>query len=56
MKTLVIFGAVAGSYAGSYLPILWGGDMLSMTSIILGAVGGFFGIWIGYKIAVRMDL
>lgn len=56
MKTLVIFGAIAGSYAGSYLPALWSGSMFSITSLFLGAVGGFIGIWIGYKIAMRMDL
>jgi hypothetical protein len=56
MKTLIMFGAFVGSCAGSYIPVLWGGSLLTMTSLLLGAVGGFAGIWIAYKIAVRMDL
>jgi len=56
MKTLILFGALVGSCAGSYIPVLWGGSVLSMSSLLLGAVGGFAGIWIGYKIAVRMDI
>jgi hypothetical protein len=56
MKTLVVFGAVTGSYLGSYAPMLWGGSVFSITSLLLGAVGGFAGIYVGYKIAVRMDL
>jgi hypothetical protein len=56
MKTLIMFGAFVRSCAGSYIPVLWGGSLLSMSSLLLGAVGGFAGIWIGYKIAVRMDI
>jgi hypothetical protein len=56
MKTLIMFGALVGSCAGSYIPVLWGGSVFSMSSLLLGAVGGFAGIWIGYKIAVRMDI
>jgi hypothetical protein len=56
MKTLILLGAFVGSCAGSYIPVLWGGNLLSMSSLLLGAVGGFAGIWIGYKIAVRMDI
>lgn len=39
-----------GSLAGGYMPSLWGADMFSMSSILLSAVGGFLGIWVGYKI------
>jgi hypothetical protein len=56
MRTLTIFGAIIGSCAGSYIPVLWGGSLFSMTSLLLGAAGGFVGIWIGYKIAVRVDI
>jgi hypothetical protein len=47
---------VFGSFAGSYLPALWGGSIFSLSSILLGAVGGLLGIWAGYKISVRMGL
>jgi uncharacterized membrane protein YeaQ/YmgE (transglycosylase-associated protein family) len=56
MKGIIIIFLIIGSYAGSYLPVLWGGSLFSMTSIFLAAIGGFVGIWIGYKIANRMNL
>ncbi len=40
-----------GSTLGSFVPMVWGGDLLSFTSIICGAFGGLFGIWGGYKLA-----
>jgi hypothetical protein len=56
MKKLTMVGAIVGSCAGSYIPVLWGGSLLSMSSLLLATVGGFAGIWIGYKIAVWMDI
>jgi hypothetical protein len=56
MKKLTMLGAIVGSGAGSYIPVLWGGSLLSMSSLLLATVGGFAGIWIGYKIAVRLDI
>jgi hypothetical protein len=56
MKKVIFSGMIIGSYAGSYLPVIWGGSMLSMTSILLGAVGGIAGIIAGYKIAQRFSL
>jgi len=53
MKKLVMFGMLVGSSLGSYLPVLWGGSLLSLSSLFWGAIGGFVGIWIGYKIAVH---
>jgi hypothetical protein len=56
MKKLAMFGAIIGSFGGSYIPVLWGGSLLSMSSLFFGTVGGFVGIWMGYKIAVWMDI
>jgi hypothetical protein len=56
MKALVIIGMLIGSYAGSYVPLLWGGSVLSIVSVLLGGVGGFLGIWIGYKTALRIGV
>jgi hypothetical protein len=56
MKKIIILFMVIGSYAGSYTPVLWGGSLLSMSSILFGGVGGFVGIWAGYKIANSMGL
>jgi hypothetical protein len=48
-KLIYIFMFVGGS-VGGYLPALWGGSMLSFSSIILTAVGGIAGIWLGFKL------
>jgi hypothetical protein len=48
-KSLIWIGMTVGSIAGGYLPALWGGDLLSFSGVILSTVGGFLGIWIGYR-------
>ena len=49
-KSLVWLGLTIGSAAGGYLPALWGGDLLSLSSVMLSAVGGLAGIWLGYRL------
>ncbi len=39
------------SAAGGYIPLLWGDGYLSISSVVLTAVGGIFGIWLGYKLS-----
>ena len=51
MKQMVWFGMIVGSLLGSYVPVLWGADVFSFSSIIMSAVGGIAGIWFGYKIS-----
>jgi uncharacterized membrane protein YeaQ/YmgE (transglycosylase-associated protein family) len=48
-KTLVFLGMFIGSIVGGYLPSLWGADIFSMWSLVLSAVGGLLGIWVGYR-------
>jgi hypothetical protein len=55
IKTFIMIGMVAGSYAGAYLPLLWGDSALSISSLLFGAVGGFAGIYLGYALAKRFD-
>jgi len=50
-KTLIMIGMVAGSMLGGSIPSLWGDSGLSMASVLTGAIGGFLGIWAGYKIS-----
>lgn len=50
-KKFIYFGLFIGSSVGAYVPALWGGDLLSMSSIMLSGVGGFLGIYAGYKIS-----
>jgi hypothetical protein len=49
-KKLIWFGLFVGSSVGSYLPVIWGGSAFSFSSIVLGAVGGIAGIWLGFKL------
>jgi len=39
-----------GSSVGAYLPVLWGGSIISYSSVFLSAAGGIAGIWLGLKI------
>ena len=48
-KALIWIGLTVGSAGGGYLPLLWGGDLISLTSVALSAVGGIVGIWLGYR-------
>lgn len=40
-----------GSAIGGYIPALWGDSFFSVWSVILTAVGGIAGIWIGFKLS-----
>ncbi len=48
-NTSIWIGMAVGSILGGYIPLLWEADSFSMSSIIFTALGGFIGIWIGYK-------
>jgi hypothetical protein len=50
-KKFIMLGMVVGSFAGSYIPLIWGDSAFSMSSLVFGALGGFIGIWAGYKVA-----
>ena len=48
-KTMLMIGMVLGSTVGSAIPMLWGSDLFSITSVALGFVGGIAGIWLVYS-------
>ena len=50
-KSLIWIFMTIGSVIGSYIPVLWGSGFLSFSSVILSAVGGIAGIWLGYKLS-----
>lgn len=56
MKTLITIFMIIGSTVGSYLPALWGGSLLSPASVFWGAIGGFAGIWAGWKLAQNLGI
>ena len=43
-----------GAAVGGYLPMLWGDDLFSMSSVLLTALGGFLGIYAGFKLSQYM--
>lgn len=49
-KQTVMIGMTIGSIIGSFIPTLFGADLLSFWSIITTAIGGFIGIYVGWKI------
>jgi hypothetical protein len=50
-KSLIWLGLFIGSTIGSFIPLLWGADMFSFSSIILSGLGGIAGIYIFFKIS-----
>ncbi len=49
-KFVIYFCLFVGSTIGGYIPSLWHLGFFSFWSVILSAVGGIVGLWIGYKI------
>jgi hypothetical protein len=41
---------LVGSAIGSFIPELWGLEVLSLASVVCSGIGGAAGIWIGYKL------
>jgi hypothetical protein len=48
-KSLIWWGMIVGSTVGGSLPYFWNGGAFAYA--IWGAIGGFGGIWAGYKLA-----
>ena len=51
LKTAAYIGVIVGSAIGSYIPLLWGDDLFSISSVIFTAIGGIAGIYIAYKLS-----
>jgi hypothetical protein len=51
MKSFIWVGMFVGSTIGAYIPELWGAGMFSFSSVLLTAIGGFVGIWAGFKVS-----
>jgi hypothetical protein len=49
---LVWGGMFLGSCLGGAIPLLWGGDMFSISGIVFSVLGGLAGIWAGFRLVV----
>ena len=53
-KKFVWIGLFVGSAIGNMLPMLWGGDAISISGVLFSMIGGIVGIWLGYRIGQSM--
>lgn len=56
MKTFTWGGMFVGSFIGGLVPSIWGADSFSLAGVMLTAVGGAIGIWVGYYVGSRMGV
>jgi hypothetical protein len=49
-KKFVWIGFFVGSTAGNLLPLIWGGDAISVSGVFFSLLGGIVGIWLGYRL------
>jgi hypothetical protein len=40
-----------GMTVGGFVPELWGAGFFSLSSLLLSALGGVAGVWVGYRLA-----
>jgi len=48
-KKFVWIGLFVGSTLGNMLPLLWGGDAISLSGFLFAILGGIAGIWAGFR-------
>jgi hypothetical protein len=48
-RKFIWIGLFVGSTIGNMLPMLWGGDAMSVSGFVLSIFGGILGIWAGYR-------
>jgi hypothetical protein len=51
MRSSIWIGILIGSTIGGMIPLFWGDDMLSYSSVLLSGAGAFAGLWLGYKMS-----
>ena len=54
-KKLILLFLFIGSLVGGYVPLLWGGSAFSGSAVLFSTLGGFLGIYIGYKIGSQLE-
>jgi hypothetical protein len=51
MRSVIGLCATFGTFAGGYVPSLWGGSTFSLASLVCGALGGVAGVWLGARLS-----
>jgi hypothetical protein len=51
MRSTIGLCAMFGTFAGGYVPSLWGGSSFSLSSVLFAAVGGIAGVWLGVRLS-----
>ena len=46
VRGLIWLGVLVGSTIGGFIPLLWGADAFSASSIVFSGAGAFVGLWI----------
>ncbi len=50
-KIWIMTGLVVGSFLGGMVPVLWGDNGFSTSSIVFNLIGGAVGIYAGFKLS-----
>jgi len=50
-RKIIWLGLFVGSSIGGFIPSFWGAGVLSFSGLIFSALGGFAGIWLGYRMS-----
>jgi hypothetical protein len=53
MRSVIGLCATFGTFAGGYVPSLWGGSSLSLMSVVCAALGGIAGVWLGLRLSAN---
>jgi hypothetical protein len=51
MRSTIGLCAVFGTFAGGYVPSLWGGSGFSLSSVLFAVGGGIAGVWLGVRLS-----
>ena len=44
-----------GSAVGGFVPMLWGGELLSYSGALFSGIGGILGVFVAVKLAKMME-